>query len=229
MISIEQIQEALNKFGENLDVDGKLGPMTEAAIVRFKKKHGLVATPYVGPITLEKLGLSTDAVEGIPWLQEMSKHMGMHEVTNNAAIKKWLKSDGQTLGDPARLPWCADAMETSIKLTLPKEPFKGNLARNPYWARNWVEFGKESSPKLGAIGVFSRPTGGHVAFLVGYDPKFKNFRVRGGNQSNTVSDTWIKEDRLVDNGIRIPSTWAKELPPLPKMNSQGQIISTNEA
>jgi len=230
-MDILSIQKRLNQlnFGPILE-DGIIGPETEAAIMRFKRKKSLATTPYVGPLTLQALGVSrpTEPVEDmLPWMIEISKHMGEHEVTNNLALRKWLKSDGQTLGDPAKLPWCGDAMETSIKLALPTEPFKGALAINPYWARNWLEFGKESAPKFGSIGVFSRPGGsGHVAYLVGYDPQLGNYRVRGGNQMNRVSDTWIREERLL--GIRKPSSWKHELPPLPVMNSRGSIISTNE-
>lgn len=228
---IKKLQRRLLELGfDPKGVDGVIGPDTEKAIVAFKKSVGLAARPYVGPITLEALfgkDAPTTPVAALPWMAEITKYMGYHEITNNATLRKWLKSDGATLGDPAKLPWCGDCIETAIKLSLPNEPFTGNLKKNPYWALNWAKFGEKSDMRYGTVGAFKRPSGGHVAFIVGYDPKRKRLRVRGGNQSNSVSDTWIEESRLV--AIRKPKTWKEELPPIPIMDSRGQIVSTNEA
>lgn len=228
-INVKDLQAALMIKGFNPGpIDGILGPMTEAAIVAFKRSVGLVPRPYVGPITLSKLGiLTTEPVaDELPWMREISKYMGYHEITNNAALKKWLKSDGATLGDPAKLPWCGDCVQTAIRLALPEEKFYGPLKQNPYWALNWQGFGEPSVAKYGAVGVFKRSGGGHVAFLIGFDPERNRYRVRGGNQSNSVSDTWIDGSRLV--AIRKPLHWNKELPALPSMNSKGMVISENE-
>ena len=118
-------------------------------------------------------------------------------------------------------------METAIRLTLPNEPFPDALGINPYWARNWALLGEKSKLALGAIIVIKRGSGGHIASAVGYDPRNKRIRIRGGNQSNQISDTWVKEDRVL--AIRKPSTWKHQLPPIPIMNSRGAVISTNEA
>ena len=228
-----QIQQALNKHGYKLEEDNVMGPLTEAAITAFKRRNGLRARPTIGPITL---GLLFD--EGKPrkkpgddtypaWLTELALYMGRHETRDNWLLRKWLKSDGRTLGDPSKLPWCGDAIQTAIRLTLPKEQFPGALGKNPWWARNFLLLGKKTKLKLGAIVVASRGSGGHVAAAVGYDPKRKRVRVRGGNQSNMVSDTWLDERRVL--GYRAPKTWPHELPPIPIMNSKGQVVSTNEA
>lgn len=233
----KQIQAKLNEKGFGpLKEDGIIGPKTELAVIKFKQSVGLVARPYIGPITLSKLFGASDGdsppskIRGnVPWVNEISKHMGLHEVRNKAVLTAWLKSDGRLLGDPSVLPWCGDAVETAIKLTLPKEPFTGRMV-NPYLARNWLGFGEGTLPTFGSIAVFSRPgsaSSGHVGFLVGYDPVRRRYRVRGGNQSNTVSDTWIGEDRLL--GTRKPKRFLGELPSLPKMSSKGEVISLNEA
>jgi hypothetical protein len=70
-------------------------------------------------------------------------------------------------------------------------------------------------------------TSGHIATVVGYDARNKRVRIRGGNQSNMVSDAWIDESRVL--GYRRPKTYVGELPPVPLMNSNGEVISHNEA
>lgn len=235
---IKQVQLELTKQGFKPGIaDGILGPKTEAAIVAFKVSKGLAARPYLGPITLSKLlgGDEEDYLEfdglQLPWVNELGKHIGWHEVTNNAALRAWLKSDGSTLGDPAKLPWCGDAIETAVRLTLPNEwgITDRRLRANPYWALNWVYFGVQCKPAYGAFAAFRRDGGGHIAVLIGFDKKHNRFRVRGGNQANRISDTWIDAKRMAPACPRKPATWAQELPPLPYMDSEGQIISQNEA
>ena len=45
------VQETLNILGENLTVDGQLGPATEAAIRRFQEKHNLTVDGDPGAVT----------------------------------------------------------------------------------------------------------------------------------------------------------------------------------
>ena len=180
-----------------------------------------------------------------PWISEISKYMFAHEATENRTLKKWLKSDGRTLGDPSVLPWCADAVETAVKLTLPNEVFPKVLKENPYWAQNWAQFGIITPLAYGAIVVFTRPRGGHVGFAVAYDPENRLILVRGGNQSNMVSDTWISEKRLLGYGdasqnldirqvnipgIRRPHSYSRGLTTIPIINAKStDHISIDEA
>ena len=106
----------------------------------------------------------------LPWMIEAKKVMGLHETRDHAALAKWLKSDGKTLGDPSKLPWCGDCVDTAIELALPDEPRPGKLGENPYWALNWLLFGKACNPAYGAVVAFERPGGGHVGFVSGPFP-----------------------------------------------------------
>lgn len=235
------LQKSLNKLGFNVgEVDGIVGPKTNAAIVEFKRSVGLRARPYVGPKTLEALAKAVkrkvpkapqinqySQVEE-PWMQEISKFMSLHEVRDNAELSRWLKSDGKTLGDPAKLPWCGDAAITALVKTLPRERLPKSLEANPYWARNFAKFGKSAGKGCyGAVLVFSRGKGGHVGFAVGYDPVKNRYRVRGGNQGDMIKDSWIDGKRLL--AARMPSSWKRKPRPLPIMNSRGAVISRNEA
>lgn len=160
----------------------------------------------------------------LPWIKEGKKVFGLNENKDNEELAKWLKSDGKTLGNPSVLPWCADYVETAIKKTVPKEPFPGDLGKNPYWAKNWLLFGKEVQPCYGCVLVFGREGGGHVGFAVGESDT--DYFVLGGNQNNSVSITRISKSRLL--GARWPTTYTKGTKPLPKMANSNVPKTTNE-
>lgn len=228
MISVTALQTRLQELGFYFDkIDGISGPNTKRGIRNFKKSMGLKATSaWVGPRTL--LALKTAKV--LPWMVEINKVWGLHEKRDNRALSRWLRSDGRTLGDPAKLPWCGDAVETAIRLALPNERFPARLEENPYWARNWATFGKPCGEVYGAVASFKRGSGGHVAFLVGRNSDGDLLRIRGGNQSNEINDVWIDADRLMENGLRWPLTWGeRDQKPVPVLSSEGALISRNEA
>lgn len=232
-------QRALKALGfYNGRVDGIDGPKTRRATIAFKKSVGLRARSYTGPLTLKALRAAFGEAEPEtftraespepPWMVEIGKVMGLHEVRDNAELRAWLNSDGSTLGDPAQFPWCGDAAITALELALPDEPLPDNIERNPYWARNFADYGVRCGMKYGAVASFRRGSGGHVGFVVGYDPRKTRYYVRGGNQSDSVRDSWLQADRLID--LRWPKTWpAEHQRELPLLDSNGAVLSTNEA
>lgn len=163
-------------------------------------------------------------MQQLPWITEFEKVLGLHEVRDHDKLAKWLRSDGKTLGDPAKLPWCGDAADTALYLALPNEPRPGDLGRNPYWALNWSYLGVSCMPLYGAFAAFKRPTGGHIGVLVGQDSD--NYLVLGGNQGDSISRTWISKDRC--KAIRWPSTYPNPKIPLPVLK-RGAAVSKNEA
>ena len=56
---VKTIQTALNKNGEQIPVDGKLGPKTVAALKDFQQKHGLKVTGHADPATMSQLHTTT--------------------------------------------------------------------------------------------------------------------------------------------------------------------------
>lgn len=56
---VKSIQEALNKNGAKLDVDGYWGKKTHDALKTFQSSHGLKATGHADKKTKEALGLKS--------------------------------------------------------------------------------------------------------------------------------------------------------------------------
>jgi uncharacterized protein (TIGR02594 family) len=166
------------------------------------------------------------AVESqLAWIAEGLKLKGYHEVKNNSLLRTWLRSDGKTLGDPSKFPWCGDFVETALKLGVPGLQLSAKLKENPYWARNWATFGVNASHMpYGAVVVFERGSGGHVGFAVGRSSDSKLIYVLGGNQSDTVSIAPIKAERLI--AVRWPAEVQMGKKKLPVMG--GGAISVNE-
>lgn len=54
---LRAVQTALNKEGYKLEVDGKMGKNTRAALVKFQKANKLPSTGKADGATLKKLGI----------------------------------------------------------------------------------------------------------------------------------------------------------------------------
>lgn len=232
------LQHRLNLNGAHppLVEDGIVGRLTYAALVEYQRRVGLYPSGVADSKTVSLLRMSntTHDVAGEspnspkivpPWISIARSKMGLTETRDRTELMKFLRSDGNTLGDPSKLPWCGDFVETCIAVSLPREP----TITNPYWALNWLKFGRSvpaAQVYLGAIAVFKREGGGHVAFVVGHDENYVH--TLGGNQSNSVSISRMAKSRL--QGYRWPHTY-----PLPDVGSIlgyesiDATISTNEA
>ena len=207
---IKKMQMELKRLGfDPQGIDGVMGKNTAKAVQAFMRatfgttfgvtveKDGTMAIhgPHVSDLPTTQSPLKTS----LPWMQVAIRHMGLHEDHDRTALIQFLRSDGATIGDPSKFPWCGDFVQTCIKTSLPTEPFNGLVAANPYLARNWQSFGKPCIPSPGAVMVFWRGSKvgpyGHVAFYVGEDAT--SYFVLGGNQSNKVSITRLDKDRLL--------------------------------
>lgn len=223
---IKSLQSKLSKLGfDPGPTDGIMGPHTESAIIAFKRSKGLKPRPWVGPLTWKLLFEPPpikEMADDLPWMIEAKKALNRHEVYDNQWLKNWLSSDGHALGDPAKLPWCGDFVETSMRLALPNEP----IPKNPYWALNWRKFGIQTLPTYGCVASIQRKGGGHVGYLVGEDKS--RYYVMGGNQSNKSSVVPVDKSRFVPESFRWPSTFPVRPIHLPHMNS-GAASNTKES
>ncbi|WP_414901214.1 peptidoglycan-binding protein [Rhizobium cremeum] len=204
------IQRRLAELGYDPGpADGIRGRQTIAAVKRFQAASHLAVDGIAGPATLKAMfgGATvapTESPDACPWLDQAWRMKGLHERRDNAALREFLKRDGGTVGDPAKVPWCGDFVQTCIALTLPDEV----LPNNPYAAINWMTFGRECAPQRGAVLVFWRgsPEGwqGHIGYYVGEDAT--HYHVLGGNQSDSITVSRIAKTRLRKGGCRWPLT-----------------------
>lgn len=221
-----RVQSRLAELGfDPGPIDGLRGPKTDAALVAFKKSIGFRARPYFGPLTEKALFAGGGAVAhtGLPWLDVARSVMDLHEQRDTARLRQWFDRSVSWI-DPREVPWCGAFVATCFRQWSPRI----NLPENPLGARNWLNFGAQTGPQLGACLVFWRgsPAGwkGHVGFYWGEDADC--FHVLGGNQSNAVTITRVSKDRLL--GAR----WPLHHPQLRKiihLTPSGVPLTTNEA
>lgn len=157
------------------------------------------------------------------WLVLAGEEIGTREIVgpkHNSKIIGWLDKLGAWWRDD-ETPWCGVFIAHCLQAA--GLPYPSLYMR----AKAWADYGSLLRPDRlapGAILVFDRAGGGHVAFYVGEDPLY--YHVLGGNQSNSVSITRIAKARCV------ATRWPKGEPvngrPV-KLASNGQPISRNEA
>lgn len=202
------LQSRLVVHGHRIAVDGVIGPQTTGALRSFQrarklKQSGLADAATVGALRMEpgkpRTEASTPPAELMPpWMTEMHRRMGLHETRDNAELSLWLRI-GKYLGNPAKLPWCGDAIETCIVKTLPDEP----VPNNPFWAQAWKDFGRAVEPIVGSIGVIRwSASSGHVGIVA--DATSSRILLLGGNQSNEINLTWFARSAFI--AFRWPRT-----------------------
>lgn len=233
---VRALQFRLQELGfYHLRIDGLPGNGTESAIVRFKEVNGLRARSFVGPTTLSRL-FSAEAIPAAapvaigddpPWLTEARRWLGKREVPgpgNNPDIMQWAVALDQWYpGDDT--PWCGLFVAHCMAAGAPNEPQDFNRLG----ARQWIEYGVEAdagSPPLGSICVLWRthPTkswNGHVFIVTGQSGTA--LRGIGGNQSDSVSETWFDRNRVL--GVRVPEGFTGVSAPF----AQTGALSTREA
>ncbi|MCM2431970.1 TIGR02594 family protein [Agrobacterium rosae] len=218
-------------------MDGAHGRAVIDALEKFQHAEKLPQTGKADATTVEALrkqpGLISKAVEApkMPvepvWMREARRYMGLKEITgpkSNPVIMGWAKKLGGWISSyytDDDIPWCGLAMANWISTTLPNE----TLPSNPLGALNWKTFGYQITPCIGAILIFKRDGGGHIAQYLGEDRT--HYHVIGANQSNSVSTTRIEKSRMVAS--RWPKTGEAPVPGRVQLSTNGAPISRNEA
>ncbi|KRB58476.1 hypothetical protein ASE04_27575 [Rhizobium sp. Root708] len=209
------------------------------ALEKFQEAAGLPVTGKADQATVDALRVDARSIDGVisvvpqkvpaepVWMREARRYMGLKEVVgsgSNPTIIGWAKRAGGWIANyftDDDIAWCGLFVQNAISVTLPKE----FLPSNPLGALNWKAFGRQASPALGAILVFSRSGGGHVGFYVGEDRT--HFHVLGGNQDNSVSIKRVEKARLV--GMRWPLTGEAPVGGSVQLSESGAPMSRSEA
>lgn len=170
--------------------------------------------------------------EGAPrMLVEAIRHYGTLEKVgkgSNPNITAWAKEvgvNGWYTDDD--IPWCGLFVGIVAKRAGYPFPASKLLA-----ARQWISWGQpvtKGREMLWDVLVFTRSgggaSGGHVGFYVGETDKA--FLVFGGNQSNSVTFSWIAKNRLIE--ARRPVYKIGEPENVRKiLLTESGVLSTNE-
>jgi uncharacterized protein (TIGR02594 family) len=133
------------------------------------------------------------------WLRVARSYLGVREfkgAQHNPIILGWLAKLGAWWHDDEQ-PWCG----TFVGAVLKEAGI--NPAKAFYRAKAWLDWGVAVAPRVGAVVVFDRQGGGHVAFLLGKTSSGQLVCL-GGNQGDEVSIRVFDAARVI--GYRWPST-----------------------
>ncbi len=213
------VQEALNRMGKNLLVDGIFGPVTTYAIksVNNRLMHEEIekllypelfeteSDPFADNTTDE-----TEDSDDIPlWVKIAYQELGTKEIIgvgSNSRIMQYHSVAGGA-GWTDDVPWCGSFLAfviTKAGLTPPKYPAR---------ALSWLKFGVSSYiPVYGSIAVKKRRGGGHATLVVGRSKGGKYLYCLGGNQNDAVNIKKYPTSVFFD--FRVPYGYmaTKELP-----------------
>lgn len=140
-------------------------------------------------------------VSELPWIKTAKSFIGTEEIPgskSNSVIIGWAKALGgwiTTFYKDDDIPWCG----LFVGYVMKSSGFQVDL-KNPLGALEWLKYGKQTTPRYGAIMCFTRTGGGHVGFYMSEDSQY--YHILGGNQSNKVSITKIDKSRYA--GARWP-------------------------
>ena len=157
-------------------------------------------------------------------VQEAIKLHGTVETpgaANNPTIMAWANETGLGRVYTAdSVPWCGLFMAVVAKRA--GKP----LPSSPLWALSWSQWGQPGGqPRLGDVLTFKREGGGHVGLYVGEDRDC--YHVLGGNQSDAVTITRIRKDRLY--AVRRLYEIGAPASAKPYVLAAAGVISRNEA
>lgn len=161
------------------------------------------------------------------WLAIARSYLGVKEIpgpASNPTILGWAKALGGWVASWYRnddTPWCALFVWHCLQRAGLPIGTGAELVR----AKAFLTYGLPlEEPALGCLLVFDRAGGGHVGFYTGETAKA--FRVLGGNQANSVNETWIAKSRCL--AYRWPSQTLPEPPLRVWLSPTGAPLSENE-
>lgn len=145
----------------------------------------------------------------LSWIKEARKWIGVHEGVgpkDNPTVLQFFVDAGHPEIKHDEVPWCAGFVGACLE----RVGIKGTRSLLALSYRLW---GTELlKPVYGCVATKTRKGGGHVFFVVGYNPKTKTVYGLGGNQNDRVS---IAPFKLSELKFRWPANLPVTKMPLP--------------
>jgi uncharacterized protein (TIGR02594 family) len=191
--AVTALQNGLVKAGAEIDVDGKFGPQTLAAVITFQRANGLDPDGVVGPLTMAALGGSTKMIPVIsssltPWMDIMRTWIGNSELTGAKATDfdkmVFSHTDDTEVADTGKMAsGCAATACAALELS-------GYSSTHNAAAISFATYGTSCELTHGCVVVFrwkSGPdAGGHHVSFVDTINGNETIACLGGNQSSKV-------------------------------------------
>lgn len=93
------VQQRLKAWGYyDGPITGYYGELTKAAVIKFQKKHGLTAAGYLGPLTLEKIGIYVSSASTTSNSTGSTKYDSATITKVQQRLKDWGYFDGPVTG-----------------------------------------------------------------------------------------------------------------------------------
>jgi uncharacterized protein (TIGR02594 family) len=121
------------------------------------------------------------------------KELGQAEIPGPANNKRivYYHSFTDLKATTDKIPWCSSFMCAMAELA----GFKSTRSAK---AKSWIDYGAPGMGRAGDIAVFTRPGGGHVAFVYkDYQPGSSLIFCLGGNQDDKVCVKSYSVSRLL--------------------------------
>lgn len=166
------------------------------------------------------------------WMKTAKSFIGTKETPgpkSDAVIMGWADRLGlKNYADDA-IAWCGLYMGYVMFHSVPLD----RIPANPLGARQWLQYGRDTTPQYGAVLVFWRGDKdgwqGHVGFYIGEDDT--HYHVLGGNQTDSVSIARLDKERLLEARwpISVPRPHKADIRRISVPSKRKPKVSTNEA
>ena len=195
--NIKALQALLNSTLQpppQLDLDGRMGPKTRAALARYHSAKQSIGGGNVGGLIKANPAPAPDLLAHSPesdtWMTIAEGELGVSEVKGTSHNKRIIEYHATTtyLAKSDEVAWCSSFVNWVMKGA-------GYIPTRSAAAKSWLNWGVSTEPRHGAITVVKlkgstgdpsngSPSGFHVAFLVGSSAT--HIKLLGGNQGNMV-------------------------------------------
>lgn len=170
---VKKLQEALNKKGYNLDVDGQFGSKTQSAVRDYQKKNGLAVDGIVGKNTWGKLTASTVANKNSSKTKSTAKKKTNNTIKTETKRPEYKKSSALKSAEKKLNDWekknpdkyqskYSEEIESILNDILNREKFSYNLNADPLYEQYrelYTQNGKKAM--MDTMGEATALTGGY--------------------------------------------------------------------
>jgi len=175
------LSSTLGNSMTRLGMGGSLGNITKAASQAVTQVNKAVSSATAAAV------------------DNVTKFIGMHEVTNRGTINSFLKAGGVNI-DAAKTAWCAGFVNSALKQI-------GVTGTGSLIAADFLDWGQAVRPEdvlRGDVLIAHRgrkpgQTGAHVGFATGntrMGPRGLQLEMLSGNESNRVQTSWYDANQL---------------------------------